>query len=100
MAIWLLLKSFLAWLTLMRAFHLSDIHIRQQAAICDASVRLGEHETSIRQNQDLSNRSGDRGLLIHILNGISVLYHAQFLYDVQNHDGNKLIANVPEEYED
>lgn len=39
------------------------------------------------------------GLLVHFSDGISVLYHAQFLYDVQNQDGNKAILDEPEEDE-
>ena len=34
-------------------------------------------------------------ILIHFSDGISVLYHPKFLYDVQNDDGNVPISNEP-----
>ena len=33
------------------------------------------------------------GLLVHFSNGISVLYHAQFLFDVRDDDGNIAIPD-------
>jgi hypothetical protein len=39
----------------------------------------------------------DEAILIHFSDGVSVLYQAQFLYDVQNDDGNVPISNKPDE---
>lgn len=39
------------------------------------------------------------GLLIHFSDGVSVLYHPQFLYDVQNQDGNRPILDEPDKEE-
>lgn len=30
----------------------------------------------------------DNGLLVHFSDGLSVMYHTQFLYDVRNQDDN------------
>ena len=38
-------------------------------------------------------------VLVHFSNGLSVLYHAQFLFDVREHDNNLPIA-VDEDIED
>lgn len=40
------------------------------------------------------------GLLIHFSDGLSVLYHSQFLYSVRDDDGNVLIPNEPEQEND
>ena len=36
-------------------------------------------------------------ILIHFSDGVSVLYHPKFLYDMQNDDGNVPISNEPNE---
>jgi hypothetical protein len=38
------------------------------------------------------------GLLIHFSDGVVVLFHTQFLYDVRNEDGNQPVPSEPEEY--
>ena len=37
------------------------------------------------------------GVLIHFRDGLSVLYHATFLYDVRNDDGNVEVSSMQDE---
>ena len=39
-------------------------------------------------------------VLVHFSNNVSILYHAQFLWDVREHDGNVAVSNEPSEEDD